>query len=116
MTDFVYVCFIRKNGLNNIRGEIAGKPRVSFPPSNKNLIVCKIDSSLITADITRHRSAMLKLSKLQKPNTVKVITDENGDNHAITVYDYFDQEGRSSEEDCPAITLDDVELGEVSNG
>ena len=114
---YKYVLFVRQNGRNQNRGEIAGLPLDKFPAYSEPFIVCKVDASVLTEDLLTNDKVSLKLSQLQKPNTTKAVTDDEGNTNTVTVYDYYDIDGRSSEAECPVITLNDVDLHkEVANG
>jgi hypothetical protein len=110
---YVYVLFIRDDSeeepKNQRRGFIAGKPSDKFPVYHDPFIVCKVDPSIITNDMLVDDTICLKLDKLQTQNTTKPVENENGEVVDVVVYDYFDKNGRSSEECCPVITLDDVD-------
>jgi len=97
-----YALFIRKNQLNRKRGELAGI-LPEFPKSPESFIVCKVADGVLVGGNVR-----LKLEELQKPNTTKEVTDEDGNTHTITIYDYYDINGRSSGQEAPVITLEDV--------
>ena len=115
--NYKYVCFIRQNGRNQNRGEIAGLPLDKFPTYSEPFIVCKVDEAILTADLLTNDKVSLKLDQLQKPNTTKVVTDDEGNTNTVTVYDYYDIAGRSTEEKCPVITINDVDLHKVvANG
>jgi len=108
-----YVLFVRGTGKYQKRGEIAGLPLDRFPPTSEPFIVVKVDESILTEDLLTNGNIALKLVKLQKPNTTEEITDEDGNPQTVTVYDYYDINGRSSEAEAPVITLDDVDLNPV---
>lgn len=108
---YKYVCFVRGYGNNQDRGEIAGLPNDNFPLTSEPFIVCRVDESILTEDLLRDDKIRLNLEKLQKPNSTKEIVDEDGTPHTVPDYDYFDVDGRSSEEESPVIDLNDVIQG-----
>ena len=79
-----------------------------FPSYSEPFIICKVDESILTEDILVNDKICLKLDQLQKPNTTKEVTSEEGNTHTVTVYDYYDINGRSSEQEAPLITTEDV--------
>ncbi len=107
----LYVNFIRRDGCKVERGYIAGKPSKDFPQTSTPFIVCKIDPSILQEGDLSDDSIRLNFAKLQKPNTIKQVTDEEGTINTVTVYDYFDPNGRSSEEEAPLIDFTDVIRG-----
>ncbi len=108
---YLYVNFIRKDGLKVARGYIAGVPSAEFPASPENLIVCRVDPSILREGDLADDSIHLNFEKLQKPDTTKEVEDVEGNTHTVTVYDYFDINGRSSEAEAPLIDFTDVIRG-----
>lgn len=115
---YVYCLFIRDDSddcpKNQRRGYIAGRPKEVYPYYDTPFIVVRVDRSIIKDQMLVDDTIRLNLEKLQKPNTTEEYVDENGDTQTRIVYDYFHAKGKSSEKDCPVITLADVIIGGMS--
>ncbi|MHA1169710.1 MAG: hypothetical protein ACTSRU_17920 [Candidatus Hodarchaeales archaeon] len=110
--------FMRTSGLSRDRGKVVTIPRdPSVRYTSTNFILVSFDMDTIDlAEIDTH-SVRLKLDKLmlKYPDVDKTRTVEDGTEEPYIEYGYFSENGTSSFENPPTITIKDI-TWEAING
>lgn len=106
----VNVYFMRYKGRRQPYGYIADVTNNYTCDFVDPFFIVQADEAEIPKEILANDTVRLNLPKLQKrhPDTTEQYKDENGDPQERIVYGYFSEYGRSTQNNPPVITMEDV--------